>query len=265
MLSITTNTFSCDYCGKPYNRKSSYDRHIILCEIRHKPKRLKICEEQESTDIPSVQQLYAIIQELAFKQQKMEEKMEEMQQWIDKKKQKLNIVQWLNAQFTPKLFIDRIKSLIVDEDDILYFIEQTFVQTVINILKKNLKTPEGGKIVEPISCFVEKSNVFYVYKTCTILLEEKEINTWIRMSPEDFICLLRFMHSKILNAICNWRDKNSEKIRSSEKMSETYNKTVHKLMSVDCSQECTLSKIRAAFYIYLKGDLKNMIDYEFEF
>ena len=59
--------YSCMHCFKSYTRKLSYDRHVILCEVLHQTKRIRICEKEESTDIPSHAQLYHIVQELALK------------------------------------------------------------------------------------------------------------------------------------------------------------------------------------------------------
>jgi len=257
---------SCFYCGKSYTRKSSCDKHTIICEMAHKSKRLKMCEEEESSDIPSVEKLYKIIQEMAFKQQKMEEKMEEMQKWIDKKKKKLNVVNWLNLQFTPtELFEARARTIVVIQDDITTLIEQNFAQAVVNILKRNLKTPKEGVIREPIACFSEKASVFYIYKANKNDSDQDPVSQWAKMAPEEFVYLLRIIHSKLLNGLCTWRDFNAERIKYNDKFAELYNKTVIKLMGADFNQESTLSKIRSPLYTLLKGDLKNMIEYDFEF
>jgi predicted nucleotidyltransferase len=271
---ITNSTNACIYCGKSYTRKTSCEKHTILCEIAHKSKRLKVCEEEETTNIPSTLQLYNIIQELAYKQQKMEEKMDEMQKWIDKKKKKLNVIHWLTTQFVPTtIFGSRIRSISVIQDDISVLVEYNFVQTVVNILKRNLEAPKDGLVKEPIACFTEKNSVFYIYKEVIIKSkteeeqpEEKREKQWTKMEPEEFVYLLKIIHSKLLNALCAWRDVNSEKIKNSDKFAELYNKTVIKLMGVtDFNQEATLSKIRMPLYNHLKGDLKNMVEYDYEF
>ena len=81
-------THSCGLCNKSYTRKTSYDRHVILCEILHQSKREKKCKGQELSDIPSHTQLFLIVQELALKNQILETKMIEMQKWVETKKKK---------------------------------------------------------------------------------------------------------------------------------------------------------------------------------
>jgi hypothetical protein len=270
-----SSTNYCVYCGKSYTRKSSCDKHAIICEMTYKSKRLKSCEEEETTNIPSTLQLYNIIQELAFKQQKMEEKMDEMQKWIDKKKKKLNVIHWLNTQFAPPAnFEPRTRAFVVIQEDITVLIEQNFAQTVSNILKRNLNPPKDGLVKEPIACFTEKSSIFYIYKPKQDQQKEQQKeqqqdqqkeNEWTKMTPDEFVFILRVIHSKLLNALCTWRDINSERIKYNDKFADLYNKTVIKLMGADFNQESTLSKIRAPLYNYLKGDLKNMVEYDYEF
>ena len=273
VLGTASSTNYCVYCGKCYTRKSSCDKHTLICEMTYKSKRLKTCEEEETTNVPSTLQLYNIIQELAFKQQKMEEKMDEMQKWIDKKKKKLNVIHWLNTQFAPTSnFEPRTRSFVVIQEDITVLIEQNFAQTVSNILKRNLNPPKDGLIKEPIACFTEKSSIFYIYnpkkedqnQQDQDQTQEKD-NKWSKMTPDEFVFILRVIHSKLLNALCRWRDINSERIKYNDKFADLYNKTVIKLMGADLNQESTLSKIRAPLYNYLKGDLKNMVEYDYEF
>ena len=269
----TSSTNYCVYCGKSYTRKTSCDKHTIICEMTHKSKRLKSCEEEETTNVPSTLQLYNIIQELAFKQQKMEEKMDEMQKWIDKKKKKLNVIHWLNTQFAPPAnFEPRTRSFVVIQEDITVLIENSFAQTVSNILKRNLNPPKDGLVKEPIACFTEKSSILYIYKPKQQQNQQEQQeqqqqkeNEWSKMTPDEFVFILRVIHSKLLNALCTWRDINSERIKYNDKFADLYNKTVIKLMGADFNQESTLSKIRAPLYNYLKGDLKNMVEYDYEF
>ena len=98
---INKHKYCCDTCKKEYTRKSSLDKHRILCDFKMKSKREKQIDFEESTDIPSHSQLVKIVQELTLKMMKMEEKMEEMQKWVEKKRRKLNIVSWLNSSVTP--------------------------------------------------------------------------------------------------------------------------------------------------------------------
>jgi hypothetical protein len=253
----------CQCCGKEYTRKTSHARHIILCEIFHKNNsqsaREKKCEEEETSNIPSTRQLYSIIQELAFKYQIMEQKMNDMQKWVEKKKKKINVIQWLNANCEPAINIQNwIQTIQVTEEHIETLIEHNMTKTISAIINKKLSIVQDSTYIHPLYCLTQKANLFYCYNS-----EEEK---WQQFSTDDFIIMLKKIHRKILTALCEWHDKNIDRINSNDKMQILYNKTMIKLMSANFTQDSQiLSKIRGELYQRLKIDLKNQMDYEFEF
>ena len=93
---ISVTGYCCNLCKKSYTRKSSLDKHKLLCDYKTKSKLEHKVEEEELGDTPTYEQLVKIVQELAFKYVKFEEKMEQMQQWVSQKKQKIKVIDWLN-------------------------------------------------------------------------------------------------------------------------------------------------------------------------
>jgi len=255
----TQSQHPCKYCGKSYTRKTSHERHEILCEIinqnKSKTKHEEICEEEENTSIPSTKKLYKIIQELAIKYKNMEHRLNDMQKWVDKKKKKLNVIQWLNNNIEPTSNIQSwIQSIQVTEEHVEILIEHNMIKTINAILKNNLSSSSQNQLY----CVIQKANLFYSYNS----KEDK----WKHFSTEEFIIMLKRIHSKILAALCEWYDKNVDKINQSDKMQILYNKTMIKLMGANFTQESQiLSKIRSELYNQLKTDFTNLIEYEFEF
>ena len=243
----------CAYCGKDYTRKTSLQRHVILCETIHKTKREKTCEQEETTDVPNVQQLYQIIQELAVKYDKLQNKMQEMQKWVQSKKKKVDILEWLNTNYPQSISLQTwMKTIVVRESDVQLLMEENIVQTINCIIQENLR-PEKGKT---FASFSQKANVIYCYD---------ESNVWKILTQEDYILFIKQIHSRILRELCEWRNKNTKEIAENEKMSELYNKTVIKLMGLNFNPDTTaLSKIRANLYNRLKIDLKQTLELEFE-
>jgi len=269
MQSANTNTISqaqshsCHCCGKTYTRKSSHTKHVILCEVLYKTKREKKCEEEESTDIPNTKQLYNIIQELAIKYQAMEQKMNDMQKWVETKKRKLNVIQWLNANIliepTSGITIQNwTQTIQVNEEHVEVLIEGNMFQTLSAILRDHLKKDKKASKSTPLYCLTQKANLFYCYNDETV--------KWSHFSSEDFIIMLKRLHAKIVKALCEWHDKNIARINSSDKMQILYNQTMIKLMSANFTHDAQIvSKVRNDLYQQLKTDMKNVIEYEFEF
>ena len=226
-------------------------------------KREETCEEEENTDILTVKQLYFIVQELAIKNKKLEEKMEDMLKWIDKKKKKIDIVSWLNINIPPDSIADMfstwIHSLTIQEDDVTMLLTENFTVTANNILKNNLKS--GGDGNNPIVAF--DTHAFYICDRRQSSDTPSNTKTWIKMTADDFTRLVGAIHSKLLKEICSWRQKNQEKMLKNEKMEESFNRMIVKFMGASpTSTDVNQDKIKHYLHTLVKRDL-NVVEYEF--
>jgi len=267
--------FSCQYCRKEYTRKSAHKRHVILCEIIHDKqinskaslKREEKCEEEETTSIPTLSTLYNIVQELALENKKMREEISELHKHLTKGMKKVNILEWLNTdiqnqQSIPtKTFKEFMKTIQVTQNAVHILMNDTALQTILHIVQENFQSNSSLEV--PIKAFSQKNNSIYIYNTNNT--PPSSSTTWKKLQSEEFILLLKHIHSKILSQLCEWYNKNKTEILRGEKLSDIYDKTLHKLMSVDFETSPTLvSKIRTYLYNLIKIDLKS-VEYNFEF
>jgi len=256
----------CEYCGKEYKRKINLDKHFILCEIVYKAKKRdkRIDKEAEEIDeeLPSQKQMYKMLLELALKYNKLEEKVELMNKWVDKTKKKINVLDWLNtsSNLKPDLIFDNLSdNLIILDSDVELLFNSDFYDTLNEIFIRNIYNKNETEI--PLFSFIQKTNTIYVYN--------KDINTlesvWIELSREKLIYFMNKVHFKIVKCLLEWNKKNVDKINSSDKMAEIYTKAKIKLMGTDFKHEQTFSKIKLSIYNKMKKDMKALIEYEFEF
>ena len=265
--------FNCDYCRKEYTRKSAHKRHVILCEIIHAKqinskaslKREEKCEEEEATSIPTLTTMYYIVQELALENKKMREEISELHKHITKGMKKVNILEWLNTdslhQVPTKTFKEFIKTIKVTQNAVHILMNDTALQTIFHIVQENFLSDSGSEI--PIKAFSQKTNGIYIYNNTTNT--QTSTTNWNKLQSEELILLLKYIHSKILSQLCEWYNKNKMEILRGEKLSDIYDKTLHKLMSIDFESSPTLvSKIRTYLYNLIKTDLKS-VEYDFEF
>lgn len=259
-ITLNNTKLCCAACNKQYTRKSSLDKHKILCDFKLKTKREKQIDFEELGDIPNHLQLVKIVQELTLKLVKMEEKMEHMQKWVDKKKKKLNVISWLNVNTVPTIgFLEWVNTCItVKQEHFENLMENSLFHTIQQVFEDNLC--EKDDFIYPISCFSQKAGIFYI-------CEKKPDGTpeWKQLVLSDMILLLKNIQNRMIRELTKWKTENQSKFDDNDKISVLFNKAIIKLMNISFTQDATLSRIKNGLYNCLKTDLKDMIDYEFEF
>lgn len=243
----------CVHCGKSYKIKSNLDKHTAICELLRNKKTI-----DEIDEIPSQRKMYQLLLELGSRFNKLEEKMDEINKWVIKKKKKINVIEWLNKNITPEIKFDNLlEKIIIDEDDIKYLFENTFADTLNKIFDRNIYNTSENSNGYPIFAFIQKSNVFYIF--------ENEEAGWTEANREKFVKFLNKVHMKLTRLFIEWKRNNVTEINNDEKLSTLCDKTSVKIMSVDFRQESVLSKIKTNMYSKMKTDVKAIIEYDFEF
>jgi hypothetical protein len=223
-------------------------------------------ETEELGDIPTHYQLVKIVQELSLKIVKMEESMEEMKKWVDKKKQKINVITWLNTNTNTNTNINPTigflewahTQLIVNSEHFDNLMENTIFHTIQQIFEDNLC--EKSDFIYPIRCFSQKVGIFYV-------CEKKEDGSaeWRQLVLADMVLILTKIQKAMIQELTKWKEKNQHKFEDDNKLSVIFNKAVIKLMDISFTQDNNMSRIKNGLYNYLKTDLKSVVEFEFEF
>jgi len=251
----STCTSYCSFCGKGYKTRNRLEKHATLCEIIHKTKNNKKIVIEEEDEIPSQRRLYQLLLELGQKYNRLEEKVEEMRVWVDKKKKKINVIDWLNTTMRPSNTFDTFHEMFqVTEETIDYLFQTSFMETFDNVFSKTMSLYEETN--RPIIAFQQKSNIFYVF-------EERQ--SWEILSREKIVQFLNRCHRKISKALSDWKRSNQSKIQNEDKYALQYDKTVSKLMSIEWTHDPTVNKAKAIMFSHLKIDIKTAVEYEFEY
>jgi hypothetical protein len=79
------------------------------------------------------------------------------------------------------------------------------------------------------------------------------------------VMILKTIQNHMIKELMKWKSNNQSKFDDNSVISQIFNKAVIKLMNMSFTQDATLSRIKNTLYNYLKTDLKNMIEYDFEF
>ena len=181
MNSINMNLLSCSFCEKEFNnrKKTLYDRHIILCEVVHNSNKNK--EDEDEEIVPSNKQMYKIIKELSIQNNKLKEKVNEMEKIIQRggMMKKVDILEKLNLNSVKPdcLFKDWVKNIVIEEEDIDKLISEPISNVINAILSRNID--EDSPI---ISSDIKKNNI-YIFTNS----EPSEEPKWIKMENDDFL------------------------------------------------------------------------------
>lgn len=246
---------NCNVCGKKYTRKSSQEKHVILCEILSRTDRERKIESEEYAELPSKKQLFVIIQELAYKYNKLEEKVTEMQKCIVKKREKIKMTDWLEKNTVPGLciciysFTEKILESI-NENIIGKLMECSLVETIGEIFREHR---DKNTEFSPLQCFEQKHNTLYVYSK----------STWKEQTGEEFYEIINKIHNKIIDVFCEWKTTNKTKIKNEDIWTENYNKLIMKIMTISLKESTILGKIKKMVFNHFKRELE-MIEYEVE-
>ena len=269
MLSMNSKQFSqccCTWCGKGYKTKINLEKHAVLCELIYKSSKKRANKSNSELndyddigdDLPSPKKMYQMLLELGHKYSKLEEKMDEVNKFVIKKKKKINVLEWLNSNIVPSLvFENLIDKINIIDSDIDFLLENSFLDTMNVVLSRFLYLEsdlESNAI--PLFAFVQKTNIFYAFVEGSI---------WVEL-PKDKLCLfLMRIQMKISKAFHEWKKQRATRIRDEESFAILCDKTLIKIMGNEFNQDSTFGKMRTVMYNKMKTDMKAMVEYEFEF
>jgi len=258
----------CVYCGKIYKTRTTLDKHIILCELVHKSrnksqnKSLLLLEEDD--DIPSQKKLYKMLLELGEKYRRLEEKVDEMNQFVIKKKKKINVLEWLNTNIIPEIIFDKlIDKIIILDKDIEYLMNNSFNDTLNEIFSRSIYNITS-ETEYPIFTFIQKQNMFYIYSKVNETDKNNE-KMWQELTKENFIKFMNKIHFKISKYMFDWKKQKANEFKNNDNLLNAYDKTMVKFMNVDFKNDATLNKIKTQMYQRMKTDMKAFVEYDFEF
>ena len=250
------SSYSCSLCKKEYTRKASLDKHTVLCKFKSKSTLELQVAVEEASDKPTYDQLVQIVQELSIKYVKMEEKQNEMQQYIDRKRKKMDVIAWLNINVNPTVgFLEWIAmNVTVVPQHFLELLkpEITIFECLQEVFEYNLFK---DNFVCPLKCFAQKNGIFYIYEPSADI----NASLWREMELKDFVMLLKQVQKKLIGELSEWRKSNQKLFYDNDRVADQFNKAVIKLMNISFGQDANMSRIKNGLFHYLKTDLDCLV------
>lgn len=257
----------CVNCGKNYKKRANLEKHSVICDLLQRSKRQNtnpVLDEllvEDNEPMPSQKRMFQMLIELGQRYNKLEEKVDELNKWVVRKKKKINVLEWLNVNINPTMsFENIIEKIIVTEEDIQNLLNKSFYDVLNDIFARTIYNFEES--ASPIFAFVQKQNVFYIYDNTTANTTNN-VKIWNELSKERLTKFLIKVHMKIVKAFYDWKNLKKNDIKNNETFSTLCDKTILKLLSVEFKEENIYSKVRNMMYSRMKKDMKSLVEYEF--
>jgi hypothetical protein len=264
---IKQPSLCCVYCGKSYIKRVNLDKHVVICELLQKTKTktsinpiIDSLYNDVEEPIPTQRKMFQMLIELGERYSRLEEKVDELNKWVVKKKKKINILGWLNANKKPNIvFETMIDKISVNEDDIKKLLDHSFYDIVNDIFSRTIYNVDECENV--MFAFVQKQKVFYIYDNTKT---NNTNNSWVELTKERLIKFLNKVHIKVIKAFSDWKMTKKSELKTNEKLAELCNKILIKIMSIDFKQDSIYIKLRNAMYSKMKTNIKELIEFDFE-
>jgi len=255
VASATTNRvnlYCCALCGNKYIREKTRDRHFILCQIKiGKPKRKSRVQQEEEgiyERLPTQREMARLIVNLTYKNDQLEQRVNELSKWVETKKKKIDVVLWLNSSGLVPSFSFNVwqTNVHIDAAGIQFFLQNDFYSSFVEIFL----TFNSHYGTLPLMAFDQKPNTIYCYQ-----------GVWEVLSNENLIYCFRLVHWRCIKAFRSW--KNTSINNSAEDPEfHAYNLAIIKWIEKDFTNLATLNRIKRDIYDKIQVNFKNMTEYE---
>jgi len=221
-----------------------------------KPKKQRDLEVEELSDTPTVRKLYDLVLEMGKKMSDMEKRINEMDKWVKMRKQKVNIIEWLNQQYTPRLLFDEwIENIVITDEHVERLQITGLFETIVEIFRENISTNEDEIAVRG---FDRGNHTLYTFT--------KE--GWFKMQPSNIKKTMGGIHRKLLKAIVAWQKTNITDCKNAnirEKNEILYTIYIKKCMMAKLSSEQLSQRMANSLHKLIKQNLKDVVQCEFTF
>lgn len=231
--------YCCNFCGKSYFKKVNLEKHKNLCELINN-------KTNNELKIPSQKTLYLMLIELAEKYNKLEEKYNDLNKIIIKKKKKVNIIDYLNENIAPSLNYDELINKIIVNNEI---IEDLFIENIVDVFVKILKSNYTTLVqssIYPLISFKQKKNIIY-YK--------ENINSeWCEIPDIKLQKLFNKIYNNLIICFRDYKKNKKEELENNEKLQILIDKTLLKITSLDLKNNSNFIKIKHHYYDIIKSE-----------
>jgi len=243
-----TEVYCCPYCTQTYKRKGYFDRHVLCCKIGSTA--IKCTDEAD--DIPTVKELYTIIQELTKRYATQQQELNTLKRWVNDKKKKINVIVWLNKNCKLETnYFQWLDSVVIQRKHIELIFEYNYIEGFLHIFQDLFPLDNATRL--PIKSFEQKKGTLFIY--------DNE-NKWRMLESKEFENLINILSKKLIKEFQQWTSDHEHELYTDD-FATIYSENVIKIMGNNMSFDVIKSRTNNKLYNHLKHNLKHIIEYEF--
>lgn len=240
---------SCRYCSKSYKSNTAYEKHTLICNYRY----LDSSNSPENEELKEISnlELQKIVYALANKVNEQEQQIKKLSSVLNVKRKKINVLEWLNEnKECEKSFNRFINKIILNGTHLELIFTQGYISGIISIIKEFI----SETINVPICAFDQKDNTLFIYN-----------KKWMIITDELFKKLIDTVTKQIPKLFTIWLEGNYNKSNTNEQQDIELLTNTQKALGYNIPQTNLYNKTYREMYKLLKINLKNIIEYEFDF
>jgi hypothetical protein len=188
--------FECTYCYRKYRKKENYDKHVSCCEFFYRSRR-----EHPDTiyePIPSQRELYQLVKELAYKCDKLQQKIDKLEN-ANRNMHRKQITEYLK-EYIPEINAYRwAHQIIIEEKHLKTVFENTIIEGLKEVMREHIFQNS------PFCSFYQKNNTLYTYNCESDEDSERTESKWHIITNKELDKIISIISYKFLKAFVEWK------------------------------------------------------------
>ena len=171
---------------------------FCVCKILSKP--IKCTAEED--DVPTVRELYTIIQELTKNLADVKQELTAIKKWVSNRKKQVNVIAWLNKNNSLETnYFQWLDSIVLQRKHLEFVFEYNYVEGLLYIFQDLLPLDKEKSL--PIKSFEQKKGSLFIY--------DNE-NKWRMMESEEFGKLTNILSRALTGEFQKWKKEHEHEL-----------------------------------------------------
>ena len=189
--------YLCKYCNKQFITKYYLDRHIFLCQFKHKSKSEKQTEMNNNIPSLTTTESNRLLENILYRLVKLETDNKKLKDEVRllKRKQRIHLEQFLNSESGPiptQTLREWMKSIPLTITHLEIVFKTDLLTAMMTCIREALESMDTDGI--PCCAFIQKQFTLYSYE----IREKSDSPTWGILSKDELFSILNVLSGRFI-------------------------------------------------------------------